>query len=193
MSAVTQEWDNWLTEIGGVNFEQAFEEQLCADFKIIVGDQTIMAHSFVLTAQSQVFQIMFKRELAENKDNEVMIVDVEYEPMRALVKFLYPGKVDFGQSVEFAWKVLRAADKYDVPKLESVCQDFLRSQLTDEDVLRTVVEASKGNAAKLMTGCYEYLTSLDETRLAAIKAADEWTQLSEDIMIRHLWFSFSVD
>lgn len=92
-------------------------------------------------AQSEVFKAMFETDWNENKDIEVKIVNIEYEPMLAFVKFLYFGRVDFSKGVEFAFKVLKAADKYNVQKLRAVCTEFISSRLTQDNVLMVINQA----------------------------------------------------
>lgn len=93
----------------------------------------INANKFVLLAQS------------ENKNNGVRIVEIEYEPMLAFVNSLYTCQV--------AYKVLNVADKYNVEKLGSVCSQYISANLTNGNVLMSIVEAEKLKAAKLITGC----------------------------------------
>lgn len=81
------------------NLGHAFEQEICCDVTIFAGGIPIKANKFTLMAQSDVFRAMFERDWNEGKNNEVKVEDVDYEPMMALIKFLYTEHVEFNENV----------------------------------------------------------------------------------------------
>lgn len=77
--------------------------------------------------------------------------------------------MDFAQNVEFAFKVLNAADKYDVVKLRSVSGQFISSNFTKDSVLMAIFESEKLKADEIFTGCIKFLRTLDGAELTVVE------------------------
>ena len=65
------------------------------------------------------------------------------------------------------------ADQYDVPKLKADVTKFLRSRLTNDTVLSTVLAAQSYNAPELKSAAIEFIVKnkLEEKSLAEWKLA----------------------
>lgn len=108
---------------------QMFEDGLHVDMLLVTEGKEIKVSKNILAARSSVFAAMFEHKLDETKSGRVNITDVEYEPLRALVKYLYTDSIEISD-VLFALKVFVAADKYDVPSLKKLVEDYISTILT---------------------------------------------------------------
>lgn len=77
---------------------------------------------------------MFQAEREEAKSGRVVIPDVEFEAMRAIVQFMYNGKIAM-EDVRFTVQVFVAADKYNVVKLKSACEAYLVEKMKVDEAL----------------------------------------------------------
>lgn len=65
---------------------------LC-DVILNVGTSRIKAHKIILCASSPYFRAMFTNELAESKQSEVTLRDIDENAMEILVDFCYTSKI----------------------------------------------------------------------------------------------------
>lgn len=66
--------------------------ELC-DVVLVVGSTRINAHKIVLCASSPYFRAMFTNELAESRQAEITIKDVDENAMEILIDFCYSAKI----------------------------------------------------------------------------------------------------
>lgn len=164
------------------NHELAFSSELATNVKLLIAGQTIKANKYVLMAQSDVFQAMFER-WDEKDGDEVEIKDVEYESMLAFVKALYTGTIKM-VDVDFAFKVMTIADRYNVPAIKNACGEYVGKNMSSGNVLKCLVEADKLNAASMTQDCLKLMSQLNKDKLNGLKETGEWKQLN-----RNQWFS----
>lgn len=87
----------------------------------------VKAHKVVLAACSPVFRAMFFGEIKE--EAEVIVEDVRMPVFEKLINFMYNVPLEFGSMVE-AVEIFMAADKYNVPMVDSIVETYLCSILT---------------------------------------------------------------
>lgn len=114
------------------DLEGLFESKEHSDIIVSDGKNKIPAHKAILCARSPVFNIMFKQDMFETKNNEVVIDDIDHQTLEDFLLFLYSGKVK-QLSWDTAMNLYYAADKYEVGDLREVCSDFLQMNLTTEN------------------------------------------------------------
>lgn len=68
--------------------------ELC-DVVLVVGAKKIYAHRVILSACSPYFRAMFTGELAESRQTEVVIRDIDERAMELLIDFAYTSQVQF--------------------------------------------------------------------------------------------------
>lgn len=109
-----------------INFdlENLFQTKEHCDIMVSDGKSKISAHKAILCARSPVFNIMFQQDMLENKNNEVVIDDIDFETLHDFLSFLYSGKVE-KLSFNSAMSLYYAADKYEVQDLRVLCSEFL--------------------------------------------------------------------
>lgn len=65
---------------------------LC-DVVLNVGNSKIRAHKIILCASSPYFRAMFTNELAESKQTEITLRDIDENAMEILIEFCYTSKI----------------------------------------------------------------------------------------------------
>lgn len=89
------------------------------------------AHKMVLSASSPVFDAMFNGNLKETGD--VKIIDVSVAAFKEFLQFFYQYQVNL--TMENIAEVLMLADKYNVATALPICADFLKRNISSDDIL----------------------------------------------------------
>eukprot|EP00096_Caligus_rogercresseyi_P007352 TRINITY_DN2518_c0_g2_i1.p1 TRINITY_DN2518_c0_g2~~TRINITY_DN2518_c0_g2_i1.p1 ORF type:complete len:606 (-),score=177.56 TRINITY_DN2518_c0_g2_i1:164-1981(-) len=105
---------------------------LC-DVLINVGSKRIYAHKVILAACSPYFRAMFTGELAESRQTEVTIRDVDENAMELLVDFCYTSFITVEESN--VQTLLPAACLLQLQEIQDVCCEFLKRQLDPSNCL----------------------------------------------------------
>jgi speckle-type POZ protein len=111
-----------------------YETRVGADVRIFAGnsEEPVLVHSALLVARSPVFRAMLCHSMKEGVDKEIRIEDMDTEVLRQLVRFLYMDST--GDLRRTAVPILLAADKYDIKKLQLICENYLINHLTDDSL-----------------------------------------------------------
>lgn len=96
----------------------AVEKQF-TDVEFLVGDKSLGAHRFLLSAVSPVFAAMFQSGMEEALTGKVRIGDVDPGTFKHFLEFLYTGRVETAAKKE---ELLAVADKYQVETLVHLCK-----------------------------------------------------------------------
>ncbi|KAG8181755.1 hypothetical protein JTE90_028293 [Oedothorax gibbosus] len=143
-----------------------------ADVTLKCGTAEIPAHRNILAARSPVFATHFKNKM-EGSGEVVEITDVKSDVLKAMLKYIYSGKI-YPLTSEEAEDLLVAADIYQLKELKELCVEELKSNVTLDDVSRLLVvghfydESLKSHAKE--TVCkYEKFSELEHT--------EEWKNL----------------
>jgi len=140
------------------SFERLLETQTLTDFKISCKGQVFDCHKLILSARSPYFSGMFGSEMKESQEGEMEIEDMDPQTVKAMIKFIYSGKVDHdnlrcqGDRKSFgvqAIELLQAADRFDLSGLKELCEQFLITYLTINNVLDMFILADTHNADRL--------------------------------------------
>ena len=76
----------------------------------------------MLSLRSEVFQAMFSIDSQEKQENMIKISDISSQTMKSFLKFIYKDSVDFK---DITCDLMKAADKYNFPRLIKYCSTFL--------------------------------------------------------------------
>eukprot|EP00058_Branchiostoma_floridae_P023766 XP_002609256.1 hypothetical protein BRAFLDRAFT_86834 [Branchiostoma floridae] len=106
--------------------------ELC-DVVLIVGDRRIYAHRVILAACSPYFHAMFTGELAESRQTEVIIRDIDERAMELLIDFAYTSQITVEESN--VQTLLPAACLLQLQEIQEVCCEFLKRQLDPSNCL----------------------------------------------------------
>ena len=125
-----------------------------ADFELKMNDgEILMAHKSILAARSPVFRAMLTTGMKEAATNSVEVPDFCSKTMRELLRFIYCGEIEIPEG---ATDLIFAAEKYEVLELKEICIDRLISDLSDENVIETLIIADRvSGTERLAAGCVE--------------------------------------
>ena len=108
-------WDLW-----------SAQKEMSTDLKLVIEDQTFLAHRAILAARSVYFANMFTSGMTEAQTGNVTIPDAPAHVFEHLLRFLYTGRVP--PSADFK-ELLIIADKYQIDSLVSLCEANIGSRL----------------------------------------------------------------
>ena len=144
-------------------------------------EESLAAHKFVLAVSSPVFYAMFYGELAESK-NKIVLPDCDSESFLEFLRFLYSDKVDLtGGSV---MQVSYLAKKYIVPELETECTNFLKENLSPENVFDILPLAKKFEEEELVVRCWEVIDRSTQVALQSETFPSITRELLEEVVKR---------
>lgn len=106
--------------------------ELC-DVVLIIGQRKIFAHRVILSACSPYFHAMFTGELAESRQTEVTIRDIDENAMELLIDFCYTSSITVEESN--VQTLLPAACLLQLAEIQDVCCEFLKRQLDPSNCL----------------------------------------------------------
>lgn len=163
---------------------------LC-DVTITVGSRKINAHKVILSACSPYFKAMFTGEMAESRQQEVHIKDVDEKATTQLIDFAYTGSIRIDETN--VQTVLPAACLIQLSEIQEACCEFLKKQLDPtnclgirafadthacSDLLRVANVFSHHNFQDVMEG--EEFLHLPMAQLIEILSSDELNVISEE-------------
>ncbi|MEJ1289161.1 hypothetical protein NN561_020201 [Cricetulus griseus] len=136
---------------------QLWENSLFTDCCLVVAGQEFQAHKAILAARSPVFRAMFEHDMEEKRKHREEIHDLEPQVFKAMMDFIYNGKVTFLHSM--ADSILRAADKYGLERLKVMCEDALCRDLCVEIAAHTLILADLDSAGQLKIKALDFITA----------------------------------
>ncbi len=134
--------------------KRLYEEKRFAVFADIVikcGEKDFNAHKAILSSQSPVFNRMFTTDMKERKSDIVEISDINHPVMSDLLAYFYTGNAPNLHTL--AKDLLYAASKYELPRLEALCENELMVSLSLNNLLEVVQCASMYNLSNLKMAC----------------------------------------
>ena len=152
-------------------------EELFTDIMIKTNTKTFKVHRAVLASHSDVFKRMFYINMQEKHQGLMTISDIEPEVMTELLAYMYTGSAPNLKT--FAKELLLAADKYNIPHLQVICENELKLNLTSVNVTEILLLADE---LQLKSSTHE---SLKEVCTKFIKhnpsvyQLDSWKKLKE--------------
>lgn len=162
-----------------VDMVKMYEDNKYTDVQFIVEGRTLTGHRSVLAARSPVFETMFDFDLEETYNE---IVDVEYEVMKAILRFAYTSLVDLND-VDFAIKLFEAADKYDLKQLILACEEYVLFNINTDTVVRALIAGHFHNSRKLREGCSKYMAVRDKATLADYEQLDNFAVIRKELEV----------
>lgn len=150
-----------------------FESKEYSDIIVSDGKSKISAHKAILCARSPVFNVMFQQDMLENKNNEVVIDDIDYETLKDFLSFLYSGKIK-QLSWGTAMGLYYAADKYEIADLRDVCSDFLQTNLTTENACSILKFADQHKDEEMKKSVLFFI----QMNVSSVKLTQAWKDLA---------------
>ncbi len=126
-----------------------------SDFTIEVKGKALFAHKAILASRSPYFARMLRIDMKEKRENKVVIDDFEPHVIEEMLEFIYTGTSP--KLTSMADKLLPAADKYELFRLKSLCEDAI--VVTNENCIKTLLMADQNSAEKLERKAIEYFAA----------------------------------
>ncbi|GFT57121.1 TD and POZ domain-containing protein 3 [Nephila pilipes] len=140
---------------------------------IILSDGTHMyAHKAILSARSEYFKLLCSGRGLIN--NSIEIPDVKSAVMEAILYYLYTGKIRQLTS-DFALDILSAAQKLCLYELQQIICNFIKTNITVENVTEILQLSDEQNLDDLKNVCIKFVNS----HHATVFRSEKW-----QIMIR---------
>ncbi|XP_057318309.1 speckle-type POZ protein B-like [Microplitis mediator] len=98
---------------------------------------------------------MFAHEMKEKRDSEVAIPDIDPEIFREMLEFIYTDEINILDTN--AADLLEAADKYQLLKLKSLCEESLSKSCRIDNAIKLIILADLHNANQLLEFIFEFV------------------------------------
>ena len=144
---------------------------LFADVTITCGGKEFRAHKVILASQSPVFKKMFEIDMKERRSGVIEVPDITPAVMSDLLAYLYIGTAPHVDTL--ARELLNVANKYELPRLLSICETTLVSKITANSVLEILILAELHETNILKKACLGFI----KCNFAVICEQDSWKEL----------------
>ena len=117
--------------------EKLFLKDEFSDVKILCEDKIFPCHKNILGSQSEVFKSMLSNtDMVEASSREIKIADISAKVMETLLHYLYFDQEDLmANKNKITIGLLLAADKYNIPDLTAICVNYLKENLSKDNVV----------------------------------------------------------
>jgi hypothetical protein len=159
------------------DFESLFDSGQNADVQLKVGSETLDCHSLIIAARSPVFNAMLSHDMAEKRSKCIEIQDLDVASVRALIKFLYTGKLEAElEDNDSTIGLLKASHRYEVTDLVQACVQALTRSLTEASAVDRLMVADLLGNVTLRKKCVDFLTASSD-RMVAIQQLPEFQEM----------------
>ncbi|XP_015111031.1 speckle-type POZ protein A [Diachasma alloeum] len=131
--------------------------QSLSDVTIVIGRKKIFAHKLILCAASPVIHAMLTSPMKEAAESRIVIKDVGFDVVKAVLKLPYTGKDWRFDDIEIAIGGLMFGEKYDMGKLKDLCESKLLKNLKIENVFEILDAADTHRAEMLTKKCMKFI------------------------------------
>jgi len=134
-----------------------FTSQKYSDFSIMINDEKITAHKFILAANSSYFKALFQHHTKESQKNQVIFTEENYpisaSSFKSLLYYFYTGITEHLVDPKEAIEILLVEELFDLKEHEGLlehCQHILDDCIELKDCLVLLQIASKWNQEDLV-------------------------------------------
>lgn len=115
-----REWSSVLKQgLGDLYLEQSL-----VDVKLVVGDREFPCHRLILAAASPVFKAMFTCDMAEKKQERIVLTEFsDAAVMNEVLNYLYKGEITLTNDT--AEHILSIAHYFQLNELQNMCERFM--------------------------------------------------------------------
>ncbi|XP_064464740.1 speckle-type POZ protein-like [Ornithodoros turicata] len=156
------------------DFGRLFEDDDYADVTLIAEGKDFRVHKIILAMRSPVFAAMFRNNMKEKQENRVHLDDISAEALQGMITFIYTDTAP--NMASLAVDLLRAAEKYDLKRLKSMCEYSLACSLSVDTVVEMLRLAIKLNADRLRDFAVCYI----KAHAVAVGKTDAWKVMVEE-------------
>jgi len=157
----------------GSCMENALTEGPFSDVTVVADGREFPAHRVILAQRSEVFRTMFEVDMAENRDNRVVIEDLSTDTISDLLTFIY---TDLAPNINMlAQELLVAAEKYNIPRLKALCEEELANTLDIDNVIDRLIASEMYRAFQLKDVALHWISK----HAPDVVKTTSWKSLSE--------------
>jgi len=138
----------------------------------------VSCHRAIVAAGSPVLYAMLYGNMKESKEKEIELPSVDTETLKALLSFMYTGKIEMDYENCFA--ILEAAHYFNVATLENKCTDFIATSL---DIQNCITLATFANDKKFDSLLEKYATFIHCNAYKIIKE-ENFKSLPSELMLK---------
>mmetsp|Transcript_74496 Transcript_74496/g.197874 ORF Transcript_74496/g.197874 Transcript_74496/m.197874 type:complete len:444 (-) Transcript_74496:141-1472(-) len=151
--------------------------QTDGDVVLVAEGKEHSAHQAILKARSPVLRVMLEADMAEKASGRVVIDDLNSLTVSLLLDFLYtadipPNIAEMEDAPEELGRLMKAADKYEVPNLMDLCIGWLKRDISRDNMLKILEVAHEVGNPSLKEACLAFVTRDSETVQAAQDSRD---------------------
>ena len=150
-----------------------YKSEALTDTIIKCTDKEFKVHRVILASCSPVFRAMLESDMREKQSGVVEVPDITPEAMSDVVAYLYTGTAP--NLTTLANELLQAAEKYQLPRLLTICVNELGDNIKEATVIGTLILADLHGRVCLKKACLEYIRS----NSAKVFQTSEWEDFKE--------------
>ncbi|XP_034471897.1 speckle-type POZ protein-like isoform X2 [Drosophila innubila] len=152
------------------DFGNLFKNKKYSDVTIVtISGQEIPAHKNILSARSEVFEVMLNNDLNEGR---LTINELDPEVLTEMLLFMYTDKEPKLDNI--CKDLLAAANKYLLERLKNMCENFLLAKLTIENAAETLILANNQNACQLQAHTIDFIND----HKSDVKQTTGWKEMT---------------
>ncbi|KAF1766545.1 hypothetical protein GCK72_006502 [Caenorhabditis remanei] len=137
------------------DLENLFRSGKHSDFTFIVEGRELRAHRAILAARSPVFAAMMESHTSESQNSRVIMEDLEYDVVEALLYYIYTGTCPNMGS--HALEILAAADRYALPGLKNLAEMAMRNNLAADTICKHLAHADLYNMTEFKKEAIKFI------------------------------------
>nr|XP_029723524.1 speckle-type POZ protein-like isoform X2 [Aedes albopictus] len=150
------------------------------DVTVVVGERQIRAHKVMLAGHSPVFEAMLEADMQESSQNVIKIDDFDYEVVLEMMTYIYSNS---SPNIEnLAGSLLRAADKYNLGKLKTLCVQTLCDKVSVDTAVEYQALAVLYNAAQLQRIAAAFIAD----NILNVQKTDDWQRMVQMFSLSYI-------
>ncbi|XP_047136178.1 speckle-type POZ protein-like A [Hydra vulgaris] len=144
------------------------------DLTILVEDEELYVHRFILASCSPVFNVMLESDdFVETSKNVIPLLNKKKENIQEMLNYIYP----FGNKISDQTNIdslLVLSREYRINKIKNLCEEYLLQKTPTVDLLIT---AQEFDLERLIEKCIEYFS---EKALEPLQNHPKYNELSKE-------------
>jgi hypothetical protein len=133
-------------------------EPLFSDLVLVLEGQRVYANRAMLAVRSEYFKAMLFGPMLEGSRDLVEIEDISYNVFMIVLHYLYTDKI-CDLSLDLAVPLLVAADRFMLERLKALCQEHIRKNINNDNVIVVLRTSFHHSATQLKEICLEYISA----------------------------------
>ena len=151
-----------------------YDDCVLTDVSLLVQKQKFPCHRLVLAAISPFFKAMFTTDLAESKQQEIHLREVEAESVQLIIAYAYTGNVEITRTN--AESLLVAASLFQITPIQKACARFMATQLDVDNYVAVYCIAHTYMCDELKAKVREYM----KKNFAGVSQGKDFVNLTLD-------------